>query len=466
VTSRPDARPADYFDVAVIGAGVVGCAIARRIGRSDQSCVLIEARNDVGDVTSKANTAILHTGFDAPPGSLESQLVRDGHRLLSAYAEVTGIPIERTGAAVVAWTAEQAAELPGLLSKAQSNQYDAAELITAEELYRREPQLAPGAMGALVIPDESIICPWTPTLAYATEALAAGVRLQLKTTVKAVSPTLTGGHEIGTTNGVITAGWLINVAGLGSAAIDRMMGHDDFTITPRRGQLIVFDKLARGLVSQIILPIPTGTTKGVLVAPTIYGNLLVGPTAEDLSDDTDTATTEAGLRSLVAAGTAIVPALAGEEITSSYAGLRAATEHRDYQIRLDSDRQYVCVGGIRSTGLTASLAIADYVAGLLGDACVPVVERSDLPAPPRMPNLGEAFPRPATTASVVAADPEYGRVVCFCERVSRGEVRDALASSLPPTDRSALARRTRATNGRCQGFYCGAEVAAMLGGSS
>jgi glycerol-3-phosphate dehydrogenase len=466
VSSRHDGSSAESFDVAVIGAGVVGCAIARQIGRSTQSCVLIEARNDVGDATSKANTAILHTGFDAPPGSLESELVRTGHHLLTAYAAVTGIPIERTGAAVVAWNAEQVAELPGLLSKARDNHYDAAELITADELYRREPQLAPGAMGALLIPDESIICPWTPTLAYAMEAVAAGVELRLNTTVLGVEPGDAGGHAIATSEGVIHAGWLINAAGLGSAAVDRMLGHDEFTITPRRGQLIVFDKLARSLVSQIILPIPTGTTKGVLVAPTIYGNLLVGPTAEDLPDDTDTATTEAGLRSLVAAGTAIVPALADEEVTSSYAGLRAATEHRDYQVRIDSGQRYVCVGGIRSTGLTASLAIAAHVAGLLAEAGLAVDERPDLPAPPHMPNLGEAFDRPATSEAAVAADPEYGRIVCFCERVSRGEVRDALASSLPPTDRSGLARRTRATNGRCQGFYCGAEVAAMLGGAS
>lgn len=459
-------RADDVVDVAIVGAGVVGTAIARRIGRSQRSCVLIEARNDVGDATSKANTAILHTGFDATPGSLEAQLVRDGHHLLRAYAGQTGIPIERTGAAVVAWTTEQELELLGLLSKAQANGYDHAELISAELLYRREPHLAPGATGALVIPDESIICPWTTTLAYATEAVTSGVQLRLNTTVESVARAEDGGHEIKTSNGVIRARWLINAAGLASDAVDRMLGHDDFTITPRRGQLVVFDKLARQLVSAIILPIPTGTTKGVLVAPTIYGNLLVGPTAEDLTDRTDTATTGDGLRSLVAAGAAIVPALADEEVTSTYAGLRAATEHRDYQIHCDVSRHYVCVGGIRSTGLSASLAVAEYVAGLIGEAGFPIVERADLPAPPQLPNLGEAFPRPATSPASVAADPEYGRIVCFCERVSRGEVRDALASTIPPVDRSGLARRTRATNGRCQGFFCAAELASILGRSS
>jgi glycerol-3-phosphate dehydrogenase len=366
----------------------------------------------------------------------------------------------------VAWTPEQEAELPSLLRKAHDNDYAAAALISAAELYAREPHLASGAYGALRVPDESIICPWTTTLAYATEALKAGVELRLNTTVTGVGSGADDTHAIETPSGVIRARWLINAAGLSSDVIDRMLGHDEFTITPRRGQLIVFDKLARSLVSAIILPIPTGVTKGVLVAPTIYGNLLVGPTAEDLPDRTDTATTDAGLHSLIAAGSAIVPGLANEEVTSNYAGLRAATEHRDYQIRSDADRRYVCVGGIRSTGLTASLAIAEHVAGLLADGGLSIVERDGAPAAPSMPNLGEAFPRPATDPTTVASDPEYGRIVCFCERVSRGEIRDALASPLPPVDRSGLARRTRATNGRCQGFYCGAEVAVMLGGTS
>jgi glycerol-3-phosphate dehydrogenase len=449
-------------DVAVIGAGVVGTAIAREIGRSNRSCILIEARSDVGDATSKANTAILHTGFDAPVGSLEAGLVRRGHAKLREYAEQTGIPVERTGAAVVAWTEAQQAELPGLLSKALANRYDAAELISAETLYRREPHLAPGARGALVVPDESIICPWTTTLAYATDALAAGVTLQLDTTVHAVRRDPDGTHLLDTSSGPVRARWLVNAAGLGSDAVNRMMGHDEFTVTPRRGQLVVFDKFARQLVTSIILPIPTGTTKGVLVAPTIYGNLLVGPTAEDLSDRTDTATTADGLRSLVAAGVAIVPELAGEEITNSYSGLRAATEHRDYQVSCHNDSRYVCVGGIRSTGLSASLALAEHVAELMTNGGYPVVARDDAPAPARQPNLGEAFLRPATDPASVTADPEYGRVVCFCERVSRGEVRDALASSLPPRDLAGVARRTRATNGRCQGFYCAAEIASML----
>lgn len=450
----------DTYDVAIIGAGVVGCAIARRVGRSHRTCLLIEARADVGDVTSKANTGILHSGFDAPHGSLESRLVRRGHELLSAYASQTGIPVERTGALVVAWNGEQEAQLAGLLAKARGNGYDQAELITPAELYRREPHLALGARGALRVPDESIICPWTTTLAFAEEAMSSGVALRLNTELRGLARD--GLHTIATTRGEFRARWLVNAAGLGSDVIDRQLGHDDFTITPRRGQLVVFDKLSRHLVSSIVLPIPTGTTKGVLVAPTVYGNLLVGPTAEDLHDITDTSTTARGLRSLIAAAAAIVPELAGEEVTSAYAGLRAATQRDDYQVHADLAQGYVCVGGIRSTGLTASMALAEHVAALLEQLGCSMAERSHAAPGPHMPQLGDAFERPALSAAAVSGDPDYGRIVCFCERVSRGEIRDALSSAVPPQNLAGVARRTRATNGRCQGFYCAAEVAAML----
>src|SRR6266702_953469 len=188
---------------------------------------------------------------------------------------------------------------------------------------------------------------------------------------------------------------------------------------PRRGELIVFDKLARSLVGSILLPVPTARTKGVLVAPTVYGNVLLGPTAEDVGDRSDTATTEAGLRSLLAAGRRILPGLVSEEVTAIYAGLRAATEHPDYQIWVDETRRYVCVGGIRSTGLSASLGIAEYVAGLLADAGLPLADKPE-PGPPVMPYLGEAGTRPYADAARVAADQEYCRIVCHCERVTRG----------------------------------------------
>ena len=360
-------RRGDVADVVIIGAGVAGTAIARTLARYSLDVVLTDAACDVGTGTSKANTAILHTGFDAKPGSLESRLLSRGSALLRSYAAEAGIPVERTGALLVAWTPEQTAALPAIMSNARRNGYLAVRPVRAEELYAREPRLGPGALGALEIPDESIICPWTTPLAFATEAVGAGVSLRLSTRVTGVAAA--GDHyRLDTTRGPLRGRWVVNAAGLGSDTVDRMFGGDGFTIRPRRGELIVFDKLARTLLRSILLPVPTTRTKGVLVAPTVYGNVLLGPTAEDVRDRCDTATTEAGLRSLRAAGRRILPGLAEEEVTSTYAGLRAATEHSDYQIYVDARRRYACVGGIRSTGLSASLGIAEHVAGLLGEA--------------------------------------------------------------------------------------------------
>ncbi|WP_223778215.1 FAD-dependent oxidoreductase [Streptomyces sp. 135] len=455
--TRHGTVPDTTYDVTVIGAGVVGAAIARELARRPGLDVaLVDASNDVGEGTSKGNTAILHTGFDAVPGSLESRLVREGQRLLTAYATESGIPVEPVGALLVAWDEEQLAALPGLLDKADRNGYDQARIIGPEEVRAREPHLGPGARGALDVPGESIICPWTTTLAYATQAVRAGVDLHLNCRVSQAGRR-GGRHELTTSRGTLRTRYLVNAAGLHADTVDRLLGHDDFTVTPRRGQLIVFDKFARGLLTHILLPVPTALGKGVLVAPTVYGNVLLGPTAEDLDDKTATGTSAEGIAALREKGRRVLPELLDEEVTAVYAGLRAATEHDDYRISAHKEQRYVTVGGIRSTGLTASLAIAAHVTELLATTGLDLAEPGDL-APVRMPNLGEAFPRPYQRADLIAADPAYGTVVCHCERVTHGEIRDALASTVPPASPDGLRRRTRARGGRCQGFYCGDAV--------
>ncbi len=453
----------DVVDIAVIGAGVVGCAVARELASFDVSVVLLDERSDVGDATSKANTAILHTGFDATPGSLEARLVARGYELLLRYATEVGIPVERTGAVLVAWTDEELAALPGLLEKAHSNGYAAGELIDAAAVRDVIPSLADGARGGLLIPDESIICPWTTTLAFATEAVERGARLMLGRRVTGidVSDEVT---VLRTTCGDVRARWVINVAGLGSDVIDRMMGHDRFTVVPRRGELLVFDKAARSLVDVIVLPVPTSRGKGVLISPTIFGNVMLGPTSEDRQDRADTSTSAAGIEFLLDKALRLMPRLLDEEVTATYAGLRAATERADYVVEIEASQRYVVLGGIRSTGLTASMALAEKACELLEGAGLSLPTRSALPPAPTMPNLGEAFPRPYQRVDLVEHDPEYGRIVCFCERVTSGELRDAMSSVIRPTDLDGLRRRTRAGMGRCQGFYCGANLEARLAG--
>jgi glycerol-3-phosphate dehydrogenase len=438
---------------------VVGAAIARDLALRGASCVLVEAAADVGAGTSKANTAILHTGFDAKPGTIEARLVRRGHELLGRYAGEVGIPAATTGALMVAWSPEQREALPGIAAAAAENGATDTRPVGVDELYEREPALGPGAHGALEIPREGIVCPFTATLALATEALAAGCRLALCARVLDVGQRER--FELRTSRGPIGAEYLVNAAGVHSDELDALLGYDEFTITPRRGELIVFDKLARGLVNHILLPVPSARTKGVLVSPTVYGNVLLGPTAEDLRTKDDRSTTGDGLSSLLSDGARIVPRLTEHEVTATYVGLRAASEHRDYQLRVHPERGYACAGGIRSTGVSASMAIAEHVReGLAGAGLA--LSAAPAGTEVRMPNIGELAPRPYELPELIARDPDFGRVACFCERVTRGELEAAVRSAIPPRDLDGVRRRTRALMGRCQGFFCAAEVAAAL----
>ena len=450
------------YDVAIVGAGDVGSAIARELARFDLRIALIEAGPDVGAGTSKANTAILHTGFDAKPGSLEARLVARGHDLLLAYADEVGIPVERTGALLVAWDSDQQARFGAIRENAKRCGYGRVTETGVDELYRREPRLGPGALGALEVPDEYIVCPFTPPLAFATQAVKAGVDLRRSERVVRLERPEGRRWALETSRGTVAAEWVVNAAGLRSDEVHRMAGHGGFTVTPRRGELIVFDKLSRPLVQHVLLPVPTETTKGVLVAPTVFGNVMVGPTAVDMESKDDTGSTAEGLAYLRSLADRLVPDLADHEVTSVYVGLRAATEHSDYQVGVNPGQRYAWAGGIRSTGLTASMAIAEHLRDELDRAGLALREtREGLPEL-RMPNIGEAGPRPFAQPEVIAEDPEYGRIVCFCERVTRGEIRDAAVSPIPPVDLDGLRRRTRVLMGRCQGFFCGAHVPALL----
>lgn len=448
------------YDIAIIGAGAVGAAIARELSRYELKVVLLEANPDVGMGTSKASTAIWHTGYDATPGSLESLLLKRSYPLLEKFMAEAGSPFERLGGLLIAWTQEQLEILPSLLAKAHANGDMDVCLVGREELYRREPHLGEGALGGMFVPGEGILCTFTIPLACATQAVVNGVTLKLNFPVRsirkegAVSILSNGDEEI-------SAVWVVNAAGLYSDEIDRHFGHETFKVTPRRGELIVYDKLARPLVNHVLLPVPTAVTKGVLISPTVYGNVLLGPTAEDLADKTATGTSANGLQSLLEKGGKILPELLEEEVTATYAGLRAATEHSDYQITLHAGQQYICVGGIRSTGISGCLGIAEYVTDLLKEGGLALEPKAEFKTI-RMPNIGEASRRPYQNAGLIETDPRYGQVVCHCERVTLGEVHDAVHAPIPAATLDALRRRTRAAQGRCQGFNCQASLAALL----
>jgi glycerol-3-phosphate dehydrogenase len=445
------------FDIAIIGAGVVGGAIARELSRYDLKVALIESNSDVGMGTSKASTAIWHTGYDAKPGSLEAKLLKRSYQLMDQYLPEANIAHERIGGLLIAWNQEQLDTLPSLLKQAHDNGDMDVQLISAEEVYRHEPNIHEGAMGGLFVPGEGILCTFGVPLAFAYQAVLNDVQLFLNHPVRDIRRD----GDVWILDDEIIARYVVNAAGLYSDEVNAHFGKSIFKVTPRRGQLIIYDKMARRLVNHVLLPVPTSKTKGVLISPTVYGNILLGPTAEDLPDKTATETTADGLEMLIGKGHEILPLLVEEEVTATYSGLRAATEHSDYQIEMDTALRYLCLGGIRSTGISGAMGIAEYGVELLQSAGLNLKLKDEFKLV-RMPSVGQADIRPHQDAKMIMQNASYAEMVCHCERVSRGELIDAMHATIPAKSLDALRRRTRASQGRCQGFNCHAALVKTL----
>ncbi len=451
------------YDIAVIGAGAVGSAIARELSRYQLKVALVEANSDVGMGTSKASTAIWHTGFDAKPDTLEATLMRRSYKLMDTYLREANIAHERLGAILIAWNQDQLDALPALLKKSHENRVMDVQIISADEIYKREPHINKGALGGLLVPGEGILCTFSLPLALAYQAVLNDVDLFLNFQVKEIQPQITDNEPSWfivnglSSNEMIQTRYIVNAAGLFSDEINAHFGKSSFKVTPRRGQLIVYDKLARPLVNHVLLPVPTSITKGVLISPTVYGNILLGPTAEDLPDKSATETTSDGLKFLIDKGHDILPQLLDEEVTATYSGLRAATEHSDYQISMDAALRCLCLGGIRSTGISAAMGIAEYGIELLRDAGLELKLKDEFKEV-KLPTIGQADIRPHQNAEMIKQNAAYAEMVCHCERVSHGELMDALKAPIPATSLDALRRRTRASQGRCQGFNCHAAL--------
>jgi glycerol-3-phosphate dehydrogenase len=447
------------YDIAIIGGGVVGTAIARELSRYDLKAILLEARPELGEEASKGNSALMCSGVDVPAGTLERKLVKRGYARYCAEAPAMGLPIRKVGAIVLAWTEEQEAALNKDLAAALKEGF-AAEALDRAEVYCRWPHLGPGIRCGLWLPDEAIVDPFSTPHAYALDALENGIEIRRSWRVQRAEP-LPQGWRLSGADGRLDARCVVNAGGIRGDEVDALGGYSDFAIRPRRGQYMILDKSARAIHDVIAMPAPTPSTRGILIAPTIFGNVLVGPTAEDVTDRDDRQVTEDGLRQLRQAIATMVPALAAQPVNTIFAGMRPATQFRDYQIIPRVAQRWLTVGGIRSTGLSASLGIAEHVANLLIPAWFDVPRKPDT-RPITVPDLSETSQRPWQDAARIHCDPAYAEMVCHCERITMGEIRDALASPLPPRTLSGLKRRTRAMFGRCQGFYCGARVQALL----
>ncbi len=443
----------ETFDVIIIGAGVVGCAVARRFVLEGARVAVVDRACDILDGASKANSAILHTGFDAPAGSLELDCIRDGYAEYREIFEPMGLVLEQTGAFVVGWSDEQMAKLEGIVAKAHGNGVDECALISGKDLLQAEPQLAGHARAAVAVPGECIIDPWSAPYAYLQQALDNGGQVFLSCDV--TGGKFGGGEwQIETSRGRLKGRHVINCAGLYGDLVERdVRGASDFAIAPRKGQFVVYDKAAAALLKAVILPVPTSRTKGVVLFRTVFGNLAVGPTAQDQEDRDDASCDEASLRGLMAAGEEMLPGLEGMPVTATYAGLRPATQFQDYQITADQARNWITVGGIRSTGLSSALGIARYVFELYGQTHTAIAD----PLVPQAKVLARAGARDWQ-------QPGYGEIVCHCELVTRREIEAALTGPLAARSLAGLKRQTRVTMGRCQGFYCSGRLAEMTAG--
>lgn len=425
-------------DVLVIGGGVVGSAILRELSRYHARVVLLERNPDICEGTSKSNSAIVHTGFDAPPGTLEARLLADARELWPQVIEHLHIPYLQTDALLIATSDEELNTLANeIIPKAERNGVTLKRL-TRAEILENAPYINPAIVGGALVEGEGIIDPFWTTRAYCENAVLNGARVFTSESVVGMS--VEESHiSVHTSSGLVFAASLVvNAAGLWSDEIARLAGDHSFTLTPRKGQFIIVEE-DHG-VSQIILPVPNRISKGILVTPIVFGGVLLGPTAEEVEDKSDLATTAGGLQQIRQGVAKLVPAMAGAPSVRQFAGLRAVSSTGEYIIRPSSVSEWLLhVAGIRSTGLSASPAIGRYVGELVSHQ-LELALRDD---------FIEELPEYLTETHAGEGD-----VICLCRSITRGEILAALLSPLPPETLDGLKRRTGAMLGDCQGNIC------------
>ena len=449
-------------DVLIVGAGAVGCAIARDLSKYKVKVLVVDRNLDVGGDASKSNSAIIHTGYDATPGTLESQLVVAANPMYDRLTEELEVPFKRVGAVLPAFNQEQFEILPQLKEKAFQNGVYDVEYLSAEELRRMEPNLNPSVLGGLYIPREGIVDPFLFVVALAESAQQNGADFLLGTNVIGMTSAQDQVTCVETTAGDVWASYVVNAAGLYNDEIAGMVGKADYYVSPRKGQFFVLDRETSCRVNHIVLPIPTKTTKGKLMCPTVHGNMLLGPTAEDLSDKLDKSTDAAGLNAVAADVRAMVPCVQLQDTITQYAGLRPQRNPEGLRVdRYPDVKNFLNLSGVRSTGLTASVSLGNYAVKCLEEMGLrlewdPWFEprRKAIPLLRDMPREGQE--------RIMERDPLYRHIICRCETVTEGEIVAAIHRPIPARSVDAVKRRLRAGMGRCQGGFCGPQVIEIL----
>ncbi len=449
------------YDIIIIGAGVTGSSVARELSRYNANICVLEKGEDVCTGTSKANSAIVHAGFDAAEGSMMAKMNVRGNDMMTQLAEDLDIPFKRNGAMVVCIHKEALDGLKTLYDRGIANGVKELRILNREEALEMEPNLSENVQGALYAPTSGIICPFILNIAMAENAAENGVEFRFNTQVEDIKADADGIWHLRTNNGEYTAKYVINAAGVHADIIHNMVSENKIHITPRRGDYCLLDKEVGGHVKHTIFPQPTNLGKGVLVSPTVHGNLIVGPTAVDIEDKEGNNTTAAGINDLIAKAGAHVRDLPLRKVITSFAGLRAHEAHHEFIIKEVEDApHFIDCAGIESPGLTSCPAIGEYVGQMMK-------EKMELTEKENWISKRKGILNPQELsfedrAELIKEKPAYGNIICRCESISEGEILDAIHRPLGARSLDGVKRRTRAGMGRCQAGFCSPRVMEIL----
>ncbi|MCI9576227.1 MAG: NAD(P)/FAD-dependent oxidoreductase [Clostridiales bacterium] len=448
------------YDVVVIGAGAVGCCVARELSQYQLHIGVLEKEEDVCSGTSKANSGIVHAGFDAKPGSKKALLNVLGNQRMAELAQELDFSFRQNGSLVLCFQEEEIPKLEALLENGRQNGVSGLQILSGGEVRQMEPNLSPHVAAALYAPTGGIVCPFELTIAMAENACVNGVEFRFHTQVQAVEKQEKG-FLLHTNQGDFAARLVINAAGLFSDTLHNMVSKRKRTIIPRKGEYCLMDKQAGGFVDKTIFQLPTQWGKGVLITPTVHGNLLIGPTALDILDPEDTATTAQGLAEVVEKAKRSAEGIPLRQVITSFAGLRAHEEDGDFVIGEAEDVPgFYDLLGIESPGLTSAPAIGELVAQWVAETLRPARNSHFVGTREKIRRVREAYPE--TVNQWIAENPAYGKMVCRCCQVTEGEIVDAIRRPLGARSMDGIKRRTRAGMGQCQAGFCTPKALELL----
>lgn len=438
------------YDVTIIGGGVTGSAIARELSRYDLRVCLVEKEEDVCSGTSKANSAIVHAGYDAATGSLKAKLNVEGNRIMGELSEELDFDFKRNGSMVLCFSEEDLPALKELCERGVANGVPDIRIISGEEARQMEPNLSDEVVAAIYAPTGGIVCPFGLTIALAENACDNGVEFKFLTEVEKIE-TAEGGYRLITDKGEIKTRFVVNAAGVYADAFHNMVCEDKIHIVPRKGDYCLLDKEAGNFVSRTIFQLPGKYGKGILVTPTVHGNLLVGPTAADIEDKEGTATTAAELAEAMSKASKSVKNIPFRLTITSFSGLRAHEDGDDFILKESADG-FFDAAGIESPGLSCAPAIGKYIADMVAEKAG-AAEKKEFKAGRKGIVRPELLSKEEREA-LIRENPAYGVIVCRCEGVSEGEIVDAVTRTLGAVSLDGIKRRVRAGMGRCQAGFC------------